>query len=423
MNAPPYPEGFFTWGEDERSDYFAKAAAAYRERNTLEDAPPTSVLRKVAEADITSPPLSPHDYGAREPLDAPTNQQRPRFRLLAFDDIKPDGGATYLIKGLLPRVGLAVVWGAPKCGKSFWTFDALMHVALGWEYRGHRVAPGPVVYCALEGAQGFRNRIEAFRQARLSEEFVDSPPFFLMAASLSLVADREALIGDIRKQLGDRLPVAICLDTLNRSLKGSESSDEDMAAYIRATDAIRDAFDCLVLIVHHCGHDASRPRGHSSLIGALDAQIAVSRDSTGNIVAELELSKDGEVGLQFVSRLVQRDIAVDQDGDGITSCVVEAVEGVCQARKGRPPPRSAQAALRSLRKAIEELGECAPVSNTIPSSARVVTVDTWRRHCYQAGISDSDELEARKKAFSRAHKLLVDGNHVQAHNEYRWLSE
>jgi hypothetical protein len=112
MNAPPYPEGFFTWGEDERSDYFAKAAAAYRERNTLEDAPP--VLRKVAEADITSPPLSPHDYGAREPLDAPTNQQRPRFRLLAFDDIKPDGGATYLIKGLLPRVcrrlGSAKMW-------------------------------------------------------------------------------------------------------------------------------------------------------------------------------------------------------------------------------------------------------------------------------------------------------------------------
>ena len=135
--------------------------------------------------------------------------------------------------------------------------------------------PGPVVYCALEGAHGFRNRIEAFRQAKLSEADGGDPPFFLMAASLSLVADREALIGDIRKQLDGRLPVAICLDTLNRSLKGSESSDEDMAAYIRATDSIRDAFDCLVLIVHHCGHDGSRPRGHSSLMGALDVQIAV----------------------------------------------------------------------------------------------------------------------------------------------------
>jgi hypothetical protein len=87
-----------------------------------------------------------------------------------------------------------------------------------------------------------------------------------------------------------------------------------MAAYIRAADAIRDALDCLVIIVHHCGHDGNRPRGHSSLMGALDVQIAVSRDATGNIVAEHELSKDGEVGLQFASRLVQREVALIKTG-------------------------------------------------------------------------------------------------------------
>jgi AAA domain len=421
VNARPYPEGFFTWDENERNAYFANAAAAYREKNAVEAARPARL--KVVDADIAPPPLSPNDSGPLESQEVLTRPERARFRLLAFNDIKLDDGGMYLIKGLLPRVGLAVVWGAPKCGKSFWTFDALMHVALGWEYRGHRVAPGPVVYCALEGVQGFRNRIEAFRQAKLSEADCGSPQFYLVAASLSLVADHQALIGDIRRQLGDRSPVAICLDTLNRSLAGSESSDEDMAAYIRAADAIRDALDCLVLIVHHCGHDGSRPRGHSSLMGALDVQIAVSRNATGNIVAELELTKDGEVGLQFVSRLVQRDIAFDQDGDAITSCVVDAVEGACPARKGRSPPRSAQAALRALQTAIDEVGERAPVSNTIPSSVRVVPNDTWRRYCYQSGISDSDEPEARKKAFSRAHKLLVDGNHVQAHNEYRWISE
>ena len=32
MNARPYPEGFFTWDQDERNSYFAKAAAAYRKR-------------------------------------------------------------------------------------------------------------------------------------------------------------------------------------------------------------------------------------------------------------------------------------------------------------------------------------------------------------------------------------------------------
>jgi hypothetical protein len=86
-----------------------------------------------------------------------------------------------------------------------------------------------------------------------------------------------------------------------------------MAAYVRAADAIRDAFDCAVVIVHHCGHNGERPRGHSSLIGALDAQIGIKRDSSENIVATLELSKDGEAGAETVSRLVPIEVGADED--------------------------------------------------------------------------------------------------------------
>ena len=116
-------------------------------------------------------------------------------------------------------------------------------------------------------------------------------------------------------------------------------------------DAIRAAFDCLVVIVHHCGHDDSRPRGHSSLIAAVDTQIAVSRDAADNIIAKLELSKDSEIGLTFVSRLKVVDIGVDQDGDPITSCVVEAVEGPVASeagKRGKKQPKSHQAMLRAL---------------------------------------------------------------------------
>jgi AAA domain len=80
----------------------------------------------------------------------------PRFKIARFVTIKPDSTAQYLVKGLLQSTGLAVVWGPPKCGKSFWVFDLLMHVALGWTYRDHRVTAGPIVYCALENAQGHK---------------------------------------------------------------------------------------------------------------------------------------------------------------------------------------------------------------------------------------------------------------------------
>jgi hypothetical protein len=155
-----------------------------------------------------------------------------RFALIAFDKIAVDTTPAYLVKGIIPRVGLCVFWGPPKCGKSFLVFDLMMHIALGWQYRGRRVRQGAVVYCALEGCAAFKNRIEAFRQRKLAENSSEVP-FHLMASPIGLVADHAALIASIRATLGTVLPAAIAIDTLNRSLAGSESDDRDMAAYVK----------------------------------------------------------------------------------------------------------------------------------------------------------------------------------------------
>ena len=183
------------------------------------------------------------------------------FPLVPFADLRPGQEPAYLVKGLVPRVGLTVAWGPPKCGKSFWTFDLAMHVALGWEYRGRRVHGGPVVYCAFEGASGFNARAEAFRLQHPDVEELECrstsrPP-------MDLVADNGALIASIRDVLRldyvDNEPALVVLDTLNRSLRGSESDDKDMSAYVRAADAIREAFECAVVVVHHCGSTPPAP--------------------------------------------------------------------------------------------------------------------------------------------------------------------
>ena len=74
-----------------------------------------------------------------------------RFELVPFDQITFNADPAYLVKDVLPRDGLAVIWGPPKCGKSFWTYDLHMHVALGRSYRGRRVQQGAVIYIACEG--------------------------------------------------------------------------------------------------------------------------------------------------------------------------------------------------------------------------------------------------------------------------------
>ncbi len=90
-----------------------------------------------------------------------------RFPLIRFDAIQLKTAPSYLVKGLIPRSGLVVIWGPPKCGKSFWAFDVAAHIALGWSYRDRKVQQGAVVYLVLEGEHGIGARVEAWRQQHL----------------------------------------------------------------------------------------------------------------------------------------------------------------------------------------------------------------------------------------------------------------
>jgi hypothetical protein len=328
----------------------------------------------------------------------------PRFRLVPFDRIVLGSEPVYLVKKLIPRTGLTVVWGPPKCGKSFWTFDLVMHVALGWEYRGRRVTQGSVVYLALEGGKGFEGRIEAFRQRFLPDDH-DSVPFYLVTDALALVKDHPDLIGCIRVQATGS-PIVVVIDTLNRSLAGSESDDKDMAAYIRAADAIRNAFGCAVIVIHHCGIDATRPRGHTSLAGAVDAQIAVKRDAMENIVVTVERMKDGPEGDSLASGLEPIEVGTDTDGDPISSCVVLPVEETSSTAR-------AAAAGRKLsdrqRLALDALAECdtepAPASFGLPADMHVANLNRWREELFSRGVLDT-EAKSPREDFRRVKNSL-----------------
>ena len=320
-------------------------------------------------------------------------RQKPRFNLIRFNAVLLSSSAAYLVKGLIPRGGLVVVWGPPKCGKSFWAFDLAMHIALGIPYRGRRVQQGAVVYLALEGGHGFRARVEAFRR----EHGVTDAPFYLMTDRTGLVQDHAVLIAAIRRQIGTTLPALVVIDTLNRSLAGSESKDEDMAAYIRAADAIREAFDCAVVIVHHCGIDGTRPRGHTSLTGAADAQLSVERDTASNIVVTVEWMKDGREGDVIVSRLEQVELGNDEEGETVTSCVIAPVEGqpIRQPVNRRLSDRQ-RLALDALAECAAARGQPPPATLGLPAGLVVVTTADWREELYRRSVLDRDAASPRE---------------------------
>ena len=172
-----------------------------------------------------------------------------RFELASFDQIRWTATGEYLVKDILPLTGLVLIYGPPKCGKSFWTYDIAMHVACGFAYRGKRVRGGAVVYLAAEGGAGFKKRVEAYRR----KHDCARAQFHLCTVRPDLAADAVALIADIRAQLGGVMSAMIVIDTVNRTLVGSENKPDDMARYLRAAAALEDEFRCCVVLVHHCG--------------------------------------------------------------------------------------------------------------------------------------------------------------------------
>jgi hypothetical protein len=106
------------------------------------------------------------------------------FTLLRMSAVELSTASRCIVEDLIPREGLVLVWGPPKCGKAFWTFDLVAHVALGRAYGERRVDLGSVVYIAAEGEHGIKTRTVAFRQERVSAG--DDPPFFLITTALDL---------------------------------------------------------------------------------------------------------------------------------------------------------------------------------------------------------------------------------------------
>jgi len=157
----------------------------------VDDIPPASSLAEFG--------LSPNADEAPDmtpPGSAAKPQAGRRLTFTRFADVKMPTTSRYLVKGVIPNVGMVVVWGPPKCGKSFFVFDMVAHVAAGWGYRGRRVKQCPVVYFALEGQEGFTGRIEAFRLEHGSPDI----PFFLSSDRIVLPHDGAAVVKSIREE-------------------------------------------------------------------------------------------------------------------------------------------------------------------------------------------------------------------------------
>jgi hypothetical protein len=184
-------------------------------------------------------------------------------------------------------------------------------------------------------------------------------------------------------------------------------------------------------LIHHKGWGAEdRPRGSSALYAGVDAQILCSRlpDNYSTALTVQKL-KDGPTDLRLTAHLRQVVIDLDEDdGDEITSLIVDSIEdGIAarEERKSKAPVRltaPALTALKALKTTLKAKGNIPEPCGEIPASTKVVSVDKWREQAIKAGISDARDEKSQKKAFTRAYDRLIEAGKISTWSELAWAS-
>ena len=254
----------------------------------------------------------------------------------------------YLIKGYLMKGALSVMYGPPNCGKSFLALSMSSSIQNGTPWLGNRVKQGQTVYIAAEGGGGIVDRLEA-----LDREGVDVSNMLYIPEGPDMSEDA----ADLAKALTGLHPSLIIIDTLARTMGGlDESSNTDMNRFVRGCDLLRETTGAHVLIVHHCGKDASKgARGASSLLGAVDTEIRIA-ESEGN--RSITVTKQRDIGFMGRSFFELKPVLLgqDQDGEDVGSCVVAVAEEPVAVAGDNADPEHKDTILSTIRRLIAESG-------------------------------------------------------------------
>ena len=310
-------------------------------------------------------PASPEEFESLvedvQDLDAPTTA--PRFHFEPVHTFSSTQALPWIIKGVLPKAGLGVVYGASGSGKSFAVLDMGMAIARGCEWRGKKVRQGRVAYIAAEGADGFRKRLAAY--AKHNGVDLATVPMTVLNAAPNLLEKQDAV--DVAKGIkasgGADL---IVIDTFAQTTPGAnENAGEDVGKALGYCKRIHEVTGAMVLLIHHSGKDATKgARGWSGLRAAADAEIEVVREGDARAL-RLTKSKDGEDGLEWGFALEVVQVDVDEDLEPITSCVVvEAqmpVVGAGPARRLGPVEKVVNEVIQEFALAQTEGIEVGPV--------------------------------------------------------------
>ncbi len=258
----------------------------------------------------------------------------PAWSAMSWDELLAMPPMSWLVDGLLPRSGVAVLASEPGAGKSFVALDLALRVATGQTtWLGADVLEhGAVAYIALEGHQGLGQRARAWQKAHPATG--DARLELVTWSDDGALLRRASTFTDELRRCRDRHGrlALVVIDTMTLAIDGDENNAETISPALRQLIAAAKELDCCILVLHHIRKAApgGRPsrmslgdvRGSGAFVGNTDAVLALER-RPGREERALHVlkAKDGAERPTTWFALHSVDLGLDANGRALSSCV------------------------------------------------------------------------------------------------------
>ncbi|MEY9099058.1 hypothetical protein ABIA24_001967 [Sinorhizobium fredii] len=347
-------------------------------------------------------------FDRRDVAEGYRTKERPPLKLLSYSEMEAMPEPEWLIEGVIQKQSTALAFGKSNSFKSFIAADLGCSVSVGQPWHGNAVAPGRVIFVATEGANGFgRLRIPTwFDYHDVPRDRRNNVFLYPKEIRLDVKDDVLALVSTM-KILG---PFAlVVLDIFGGTMAGSEVEDKTARAWVHGIQFILRETGASVLTVAHTGwQDDTRARMHTHFWGSFDSRLRVEGNKAAmTATLTVERHKDADSSGQWGFRM-------ERAGESL----VPILDSDVKPSKSRNLSVKQNTALDALDDALQAHGVRKQGTEWPPCN--VVLMEHWRQAAYRHGIADSENAEARKKAFQRIREVLQDKGIIRIYCDHVW---
>lgn len=327
------------WSRDELA---AKVANAF---SYGQNRPAANSLAAVAEAfggdpgDVLTPSSDAHASAAAYAAASAVCDEDTLAALLAASPLlgkpifagQPRSSAPWLVKGVIPRTGVGVIYGKSTGGKSYLVMDLAAKLWRGQPWFGAKIpeAKATVIF-AYEGADFAGRRLDALQRAAGGER----PAIIVVPAGRMTAAGLKSLVPQLRgidaccKAVFGLAIGLVVIDTVSAAgLAEKEDKADDVAPAVKAVQEFAGTVGAFGLLVHHPNKAGDDMRGSGVWFNNADAVLRLDV-TEGHPVRTLaaEKVKDGQPRELGAFMLESMTLGIDDDGDPVTACVVISAE-------------------------------------------------------------------------------------------------